>query len=148
MNVRNSNTMAKLIVVCGATGGLGGGVARRILDEGWRVRGITRNKESASAKALLEAGVELVAADYDDVSSLEKAFEGANAIFGLTNIIEYFFHGTPEAAAERETQQLLNIATAASKVPTLEHFIQHTLPSGEKMAGIYIPHMDVSLHCM
>lgn len=137
--------MAKLIVVCGATGGLGGSVARRMLSEGWRVRGITRNKESASAKALTEAGVELVTADFDDVVSLEKAFEGANAIFGLTNIIEYFFHATPKAAAERETQQILNIATAASRTSTLEHYVQHTLPSGEKMAGIYVPHMDVSL---
>ena len=32
--------MTKLIVVCGATGGLGGAVARRMLSEGWRVRGI------------------------------------------------------------------------------------------------------------
>lgn len=67
--------MAKLIVVCGATGGLGGSVARRMLKDGWKVRAITRNKESAGAKALLEAGAELASANYDDVSSLKTAFE-------------------------------------------------------------------------
>jgi NAD(P)-dependent dehydrogenase (short-subunit alcohol dehydrogenase family) len=67
--------MAKTIIVCGATGGLGGSVARRMLNEGWKVRAITRNKDSAGAKALLEAGAELASADYDDVESLEGAFE-------------------------------------------------------------------------
>ena len=73
--------MAKTIVVCGATGGLGGSVARRMLKEGWQVRGITRNKDSAGAKALVEAGVELTSADYDDVASLEAAFQ----VFGHVN---------------------------------------------------------------
>lgn len=67
--------MAKTIVVCGATGGLGGSVARHLLKEGWKVRGITRNKDSAGAKALVEAGAELASADYDDVASLEAAFQ-------------------------------------------------------------------------
>jgi len=73
--------MAETIVVCGATGGLGGSVARRMLKEGWQVRGITRNKDSAGAKALVEAGVELTSADYDDVASLEAAFQ----VFGHVN---------------------------------------------------------------
>jgi len=67
--------MAKTIVVCGATGGLGGSVARRMLQEGWHVRGITRNKDSTGAKALVDGGVELTTADFDDVASLEEAFE-------------------------------------------------------------------------
>lgn len=67
--------MAKTIVVCGATGGLGGAVARQMLQEGWKVRGITRNKDSAGAKALSQAGAELSSANYDDVKSLEAVFE-------------------------------------------------------------------------
>jgi uncharacterized protein YbjT (DUF2867 family) len=46
-----------------------------LLKEGWNVRGITRNKDSAGAKALVEAGAELASADYDDVGSLEAAFQ-------------------------------------------------------------------------
>jgi uncharacterized protein YbjT (DUF2867 family) len=33
-------------------------------------------------------GAELVTADYDDEKSLMEAFEGANAIFGMTNFWE------------------------------------------------------------
>ncbi|KAM0713958.1 hypothetical protein Q7P37_010921 [Cladosporium fusiforme] len=136
--------MTKLIVVCGATGGLGGSVARHMLKEGWKVRGITRNNTSAGAKALIEAGAELAAADYNDVASLEKAFQGANAVFGVTNFFEYMLDNGAQAAADKETHQLLNIATAASKISTLEHLVLHTLPSGEKLGGkaYYVPHMD------
>lgn len=66
---------SKIIVVCGATGQLGGSVARRMLQEGWKVRGLTRNHESAAAKALKDAGAELASASFDDVGSLSKAFE-------------------------------------------------------------------------
>jgi hypothetical protein len=141
---RTPATMAKLIVVCGATGGLGGSVARRMLQEGWKVRGITRNKDSAGAKALVEAGAELASANYDDVASLEAAFEGADAIFGVTNFWEYLLELGAPAAAKKETQQLVNIAIAANKISGLEHLVLHTLPSGEKLGGKYVPHMDVS----
>jgi uncharacterized protein YbjT (DUF2867 family) len=67
--------MAQTIVVCGATGQLGGSVARRMIEEGWAVRAVTRNKESDAAKALTAKGAELTTANYDDVSSLVKAFE-------------------------------------------------------------------------
>jgi uncharacterized protein YbjT (DUF2867 family) len=67
--------MTKIIVVCGATGQLGGSVARRMIEEGWTVRAVTRNKESDAAKALTEKGAELITANYDDVISLVKAFE-------------------------------------------------------------------------
>jgi hypothetical protein len=67
--------MAKLITICGATGGVGGSVARRMLKEGWSVRAITRNTESTGAKALAELGAQLTTANYDDVTTLEQAFK-------------------------------------------------------------------------
>lgn len=79
----------KLIVVVGVTGQQGGSVARVFLDEpGWRVRGITRSPEKHPL--LVEQGIELVAADLDDPPSLEKAFAGANAIFGVTDFWSVF----------------------------------------------------------
>lgn len=68
------------------------------------------------------------------------------AIFGITNIFEYLLDETPEDAAEREKQQIVNIASAANEIPTLEHLILHTLPAGEKLAGQgnFVPHMDAS----
>jgi hypothetical protein len=49
----------------------------------------------------------------------------------------------PEDAAVRERQQLVNIATAASKVSSLEHLILHTLRAGKKLNGTFVPHFDV-----
>ncbi|KAI5270100.1 hypothetical protein E4T47_06494 [Aureobasidium subglaciale] len=136
--------MIKTITVCGATGTVGNSVALRLLQEGWHVKAITRNQDSAAAKALSEAGADLASANYDDVESLETAFQGTHAVFGITNIFQYLLDDGPDAAAEREKQQLVNIATAASKIKTLEHLILHTLPGGEKLAGPgnFVPHMD------
>ncbi|KAK6431714.1 hypothetical protein LTR95_012123 [Oleoguttula sp. CCFEE 5521] len=136
--------MVKLAVVAGATGNVGGSVARQVLKDGWKVRGITRNASSTSAKALTDAGADFTSANYDDVESLAKAFEGANAVFGVTNIFEYLLDGTPEQAAERETNQIVNIAKAVAKVPSVEHLILHTLPGGLKLGGegYYCPHLD------
>ena len=65
----------RLIIVCGATGQLGGSVAYRMLKQGWRVRAITRNTTSAASTALKEAGAELATADYDDTGSLGRCFK-------------------------------------------------------------------------
>jgi uncharacterized protein YbjT (DUF2867 family) len=68
--------MAKIIAVTGATGAQGGGVVNGLIGEkGWKVRAITRNPNGDAAKALAEKGAEVVSANYDDESSLAKAFE-------------------------------------------------------------------------
>ena len=115
--------MAKLIAVCGATGQLGGSVAKRMLKEGWKVRAITRNVESKAARALQGQGAEVITADYDDESSLIQAFDGAHAIFGMTNFWEHLMSLGADGAGKKEHQQSLNIASAASKTTSLEHFV-------------------------
>ena len=50
----------KLIAITGVTGSHGGATARRLLQGGWRVRGLTRNADSAGARAMAAAGVELL----------------------------------------------------------------------------------------
>lgn len=68
--------MAKLITVLGATGVQGGSVVASCLKSGdYKVRGVTRNVESAASKALIAKGVEMVKADVNDEASLVKAFE-------------------------------------------------------------------------
>lgn len=42
---------------------------------GWIVRAITRNPGSEASQALVEQGLEVVQADYDDEESLARAFE-------------------------------------------------------------------------
>ncbi|KAE8336591.1 hypothetical protein BDV24DRAFT_141506 [Aspergillus arachidicola] len=139
----------KLIVVTGVTGIQGGSVARLFAqDPHWRVRGITRNPNKPSNASLREAGIELVAGDYDDVSSLDEAFTGAHAIFATTDFWQ--FVKDPQALAEaekrgkqvneiafeREIQQGKNIVDAAAKhVSTLDRLVMSTLSNSKKWSN-------------
>ena len=66
-----------VILVCGATGQQGGAIARRLLSSGCRVRAMTRKPQEAKAQALAAAGAEVVDADLDDATSLERALSVA-----------------------------------------------------------------------
>jgi uncharacterized protein YbjT (DUF2867 family) len=119
---KKSGIAKKVIVVVGATGAQGGGLARAILNDkngSFTVRAITRNVDSEKAKALADAGAEVVAADLDDVKSLKKAFEGAHGAFCVTNFWEHF-------KAEKEVAQARNMAQAA-KDAGVKHVIWSTL---------------------
>ncbi|KZO94735.1 NAD(P)-binding protein [Calocera viscosa TUFC12733] len=76
----------KLVVVCGATGAQGGSVVKSLLEDGrYAIRGISRDVNSASAQALIAKGVEIVPGQPGDKESVMRAFEGAYAVFGITN---------------------------------------------------------------
>lgn len=137
---------SKLIVVIGATGLQGGSVARLFASKpGWRVRGITRNPDKPSNAGLRDLGIELVAADLNDVASLDKAFEGANVIFANTDFWQFLSDPSTYATAEatgkppnhvafdREVQQGKNAVDAAAKhTDTLDRFIWSTLSDTKK----------------
>jgi uncharacterized protein YbjT (DUF2867 family) len=74
---------------------------------------------SDKAKALADAGAEVVAADLDDAKSLKKAFEGAHGAFCVTNFWEHF-------KPEKEISQARNMAQAA-KDAGVKHVIWSTL---------------------
>ena len=139
----------KILVIVGATGAQGGGLARSVAaDKGgpFAARGVTRKPDSDKAKALSAAGVEVVTGDADDVKSLERAFAGAHGVFCLTNFWEHF-------SAEREVAQARNMAQAA-KAAGVRHVIWSTLEDTRKwvplsddrmptLGGKYkVPHFD------
>lgn len=139
----------KIIAVVGATGAQGGGLVRAILNDkesGFAARALTRNVNSDKAKALAQQGVEVVAADIDDVESVKKAFDGAYGAFCLTNFWEHF-------SAEKEVTQAKNMAEAA-KQAGVQHVIWSTLEDTRKwvplsdnrmptLHGKYkVPHFD------
>jgi NAD(P)H dehydrogenase (quinone) len=66
-----------VIAVTGATGGLGGRVARRLAERGVRQRLVVRDPGRAPELA----GAEVAAGSYDDPDGLRRAFEGAAALF-------------------------------------------------------------------
>jgi uncharacterized protein YbjT (DUF2867 family) len=119
---KKSGIAKKIIAVVGATGAQGGGLVRAILNDktgSFTARAITRNVNSEKAKALADAGAEVVAADLDDVKSLKKAFEGAHGAYCVTNFWEHF-------KPEKELSQARNMAQAA-KDAGVKHVIWSTL---------------------
>ena len=68
------------ILVTGATGQVGRHLVSRLLEYGHAVRALTRKPASAG----LPKEVQLVAGDLTDITSLEAAFEGINAVHLIT----------------------------------------------------------------
>ena len=127
---------------------------------GWKVRGVTRNPESTSAKNQAAKGVELVKGDLDDKESLKAAFIGATAIFLATDFWTIFKQkethekasatGTflPLLCHQQEVQQGLNAVEAASDpkvLQSLERFVFSTLTPVTKLSGgkyTHVYHFD------
>jgi uncharacterized protein YbjT (DUF2867 family) len=139
----------KVIVVIGGTGSQGSGLVQAILDDPngeFRARVVTRNTGSDKARALVEAGAEVVEADLDDVESLSTAFDGAYGAFCVTN---YWEHMSPD----KEMAQARNLATAARK-SGVSHVIWSTLEDTRRwipleddrmptlMERFKVPHFD------
>jgi uncharacterized protein YbjT (DUF2867 family) len=68
------------ILVTGATGTVGRHVVRHLLDQGQKVRALTRNPATAG----LPEGAEAVAGDVTDVRTLRRAFDGVTAAHLIT----------------------------------------------------------------
>jgi uncharacterized protein YbjT (DUF2867 family) len=139
----------KIIVVFGATGAQGGGVARAILSDPnseFSVRAVTRDVTSDKAKELAAMGAEVVAADIDDAASMERALAGA---YGAYFVTFFWAHFSPE----KEIEEAKNMA-AAAKAAGLKHVIWSTLEDTRKMVPLHddrmptlkekykVPHFD------
>jgi uncharacterized protein YbjT (DUF2867 family) len=68
-----------MFVITGATGKVGGGIAKKLLAEGKPVRAIARSREKLAA--LEKAGAEIAVGDLKDSVFLAKNLVGAEAVF-------------------------------------------------------------------
>lgn len=69
-------------LVLGATGGIGGEVARQLLDAGWRVRGLRRGTAASAAD---RGGIEWITGDALDASAVTAAARGCSLIVHAVN---------------------------------------------------------------
>lgn len=72
----------KLALVLGATGGIGGAVARKLQARGWKVRALNRNAAKASVSM---PGFDWVQGDAMNAADVRKAAEGASLIVHAVN---------------------------------------------------------------
>ena len=117
----------KIIVVFGATGAQGGGLARAILNDAsseFTVRAITRDAGSDKAKALADLGAEIVTADIDDEASMKAALAGT---YGAYFVTFFWAHFSP--SKEYEEARLM---AEAAKAAGLKHVIWSTLEDTRK----------------
>ena len=84
------------ILVCGATGELGGRIVRRLRDSGVGVRALVR--PASHSEPLRELGAEIVSGDFRDRASLERAVTGARAVVSTVTVIARLFAGEKGAS--------------------------------------------------
>lgn len=121
------------VVVIGATGRQGGAVARRLLADGWQVRGLTRNPSRPAAMRLASLGVEIVHGDLDDPASLRPPMKGAYGVFSVQDFWE--------VGLQREIRQGRAVADAAV-AEGIKHFIFGSVGACERTAGLGITHFE------
>ena len=68
-----------MYLIMGITGNVGGATARRLLQQGKKVRALVRDREKAAKWA--EQGVELVDGDWNDATAIEAALKGVEGAF-------------------------------------------------------------------
>jgi uncharacterized protein YbjT (DUF2867 family) len=139
----------RVIAVTGATGAQGGGLVHAIAADRqgpFVARAVTRQPESEKARSLAALGVEVVAGDFDDPASLDRAFAGAYGAFCVTNFWEV-------QSADREGAQATALARASRRAG-LEHVLWSTLEDTRRwvplddsrlptLQGRYkVPHFD------
>jgi uncharacterized protein YbjT (DUF2867 family) len=127
-----------IVAVTGITGAQGGSVANALLKSGhWHVRGLTRNPNSDKAKQWAKKGVEVVKADIGKKDELQKAFQGATAVFAMTNFWDPEVQKNP--SLEVIQGKLMADVAAASGV---QHYVWSSLPNVEKITGgkLHVPH--------
>jgi uncharacterized protein YbjT (DUF2867 family) len=117
----------RLILVTGATGHQGGATARHLLQQGFRVRALTRDPAKPSARALAERGAEVVEGDLDDRGSVDRALRGAHGVYSVQNFWETGY--------EREVEQGVRLADAA-KAAGIEHFVYSSVGSAHRDTGL------------
>jgi uncharacterized protein YbjT (DUF2867 family) len=125
-----------VILVTGATGAQGGGVARHLLERGrYAVRALTRNPASDAARALADAGADVVAGDLADPASLRHALAGCYGVFGVTSFWEH---------SDGEYQHGINLVDAVAD-SGIGHFVFSTLPPVKSATGgeLDVPHFDL-----
>ncbi|WP_123023357.1 NmrA/HSCARG family protein [Mycolicibacterium stellerae] len=120
------------ITVIGATGQQGSAVIDALIDRNASVRAVTRNPHSDNATKLSQRGVEVVAADLNDVASVRDALDGAQSAFAMTT-----YDGP--AGTEGEIGQGRTIAEAV-KSAGVSRFVYSSVGGAERHTGI--PHFE------
>ena len=123
-------TNNKTIFVTGGTGNQGGAVARSLLQQGFTVKVLTRNTNSAKAQILKNLNIELVKGDLNDASTYQKYLKDVYGIFSVQ---------TFENGVKKEINQGITLATLGKEFG-VKHFLYSSVIGAHLNTGV--PHMN------
>lgn len=128
----STNEPTPTYAVVGATGQQGGATVDALLAAGVAVRGLTRDRSSARARALAHRGVQVVQADAGDPASLRSAFDGSAGVLVMT---------TPfgPGGTRQETEEGIAFVDAVRDV-AVPHLVLNSVGGAERRTGI--PHFE------
>lgn len=106
-----------MILVAGATGYLGGTIARGLLEQGQRVRVLVR--PGSDYASLLAAGAEVVYGDLKDADSLRAACAGASIVITTANSAQRGGADNAESVDLRGNRNFIDAARAEA----VQHYI-------------------------
>ncbi|KAF4973794.1 hypothetical protein FSARC_20 [Fusarium sarcochroum] len=138
-----------ILTIYGATGVQGRSVLSAFTDieePPYQIRALTHDCSSTLAKDLAaNPYVTVIEINKNSVDSLLQAFKDTSVIFANTAFPpETFVRDGASAAQSLEERHGLNVALAASKVPSLQHLIWSTLPDAFSITDqkIHVPHFQ------
>ncbi|MBK8495737.1 MAG: NmrA/HSCARG family protein [Chitinophagaceae bacterium] len=120
----------KTIFVTGATGNQGGAVAASLLKNGFKVKVLTRNTDSAKAQHLKDQHAELIKGDLNDLNSFRNHLRDVYGVFS----VQTFKNGI-----ETEIKQGKGLADLAKEYG-VDHFLYSSVSGADLNTGV--PHFD------
>jgi len=120
----------KTIFVAGVTRNQGKAVANKLIKNGWKVKGLTRNRANAKNHPLKNK-IEFVEGDLNNINSFREHLKNVYGVFSVQNFWEHGY--------DAEVAQGRNLAEAA-KDAGIKHFIFSSVASANKNTGL--PHFE------
>ena len=109
-----TDAVARRALVTGATGFTGGHLARELQRKGYAVRALVRDANAATARALLESGMELAEGDVGEPEALDRATAGCTHVFHIAAVYRTANH--PDSYYRRiNTDSVRYVLDAARK---------------------------------
>jgi uncharacterized protein YbjT (DUF2867 family) len=102
------NAKKRTALVTGATGFIGGRLARALADDGWHVRALVRDR--ARAGGLADCGIELLEGDVLDADSLRGAGQGVEVAYYLVHAMGRGGEGDFEEMERRAARNFVEMA--------------------------------------
>jgi uncharacterized protein YbjT (DUF2867 family) len=126
-------TNNKTIFVTGGTGNQGGAVARNLSLQGFIVKVLTRNTNSAKSLNLKKLNIELIKGDLNNADSYREHLRNVYGIFSVQ---------TFENGVDKEIKQGITLATVGKEVD-VKHFLYSSVFGAHLNTGV--PHMESKL---